>query len=68
MIWEPVGARKGWIISTRGVWKPGSYETAAAARYAFRFPEETLRRLQAAKGQGFITTADLKGEARRQWL
>lgn len=36
----------GFVISSRGVWLPGCYEDERTARYAFRFSDETLQRLQ----------------------
>jgi hypothetical protein len=34
------------VISSYGVWRPGSYEDERAARFAFRLPDEELQRLQ----------------------
>jgi hypothetical protein len=36
----------GYVISSGGVWLPGAYDSERAARYAFRFPDEDLQRLQ----------------------
>jgi len=33
-------------IASGGVWRPGCYNSERAARYAFRFPDGALRRLQ----------------------
>lgn len=33
-------------IASCGVWRPGCYNSERAARYAFRFPDAALRRLQ----------------------
>ena len=35
----------GYVISSHHVWLPGVYDTEKAARYAFRFPNETLEAL-----------------------
>lgn len=54
-----------YVISSRGVWRPGCYEDARTARYAFRFPDEVLQRLQdeasarAGGAGGVITWGDL---------
>lgn len=36
----------GFVISSHGVWLPGCYDSERAAKYAFRFPDEDLQRLQ----------------------
>lgn len=33
-------------IASGGMWLPGCYDSERAARYAFRFPDAALRRLQ----------------------
>lgn len=35
-----------YVISSHHVWRPGAFESERAARYAYRFPDEVLRRLQ----------------------
>lgn len=35
-----------YCISSKEVWLPGVYESKRAARYAFRFPDEELHKLQ----------------------
>ena len=35
-----------YVIGSGGVWLPGIYESERAARYAFRFPDDQLRKLQ----------------------
>ena len=58
-----------YVISSRGVWMPGCYADEGTARYAFRFPDEALQRLQddanaRAGGTGsVITWGDLAREA-----
>lgn len=53
-------------ISSRQVWLPGVYEDERTAKYAFRFGDEALQRLQDAANKraggtgGVITYADLK--------
>ncbi len=34
------------VISSYGVWRPGVYDSERTARYAFRFTDEQLQRLQ----------------------
>lgn len=34
------------VISSRELWLPGAYESERAARYAFRFPDAVLQKLQ----------------------
>jgi hypothetical protein len=36
----------GYVISSHQVWLPGSYADERAAKYAFRFPDEELQKLQ----------------------
>jgi hypothetical protein len=54
------------VISSHQVWMPGCYVDEKAAKYAFRFSDETLRRLQNEANErnggfdGVITTEDLK--------
>ncbi|GHO98865.1 hypothetical protein KSF_089130 [Reticulibacter mediterranei] len=36
------------VISSGEVWVPGCYDSARAAKYAFRFPDNALQRLQDA--------------------
>ena len=55
----------GCVISSGGSWLPGCYEDERTARYAFRFKDEVLQRLQdeantraGGKG-GVITWGDL---------
>lgn len=53
-------------ISSHQVWRPGCYESKAAANYAFRFADEVLAELQReaiAKTDGIIRYSDLQ-EAR----
>ncbi len=64
-------ANGGYCISSHRVWMPGHYESEAAAKYAFRFTDDQLSRLQKAAndraGQegGTITMQDLKEERKR---
>ena len=52
-------------ISSHQVWRPGAYEDERAARFAFRFGDETLQKLQDAANAragatgGVITWGDL---------
>lgn len=34
------------VISSRGMWLPGSYDSDQSARYAFRFSDQVLQELQ----------------------
>lgn len=36
----------GFVISSHGVWLPGCYDSERAAKYAFGFSDEDLRKLQ----------------------
>lgn len=62
--------RGNFVISSHGVWMPGSYESKRAARYAFRFRNEELKKLQDAANArvggagGTITLEDLKAMRR----
>lgn len=42
----------GFVISSGGVWLPGVYATERAARYAFRFSNEDLERINVTRGAG----------------
>lgn len=54
-----------YVISSRGYWRPGSYDNARTARYAFQFLDEDLRALQdSLNPNGVITHAHLR-ELRR---
>lgn len=61
-----------YVISSHHVWRPGAYDSERTARYAFRFPDETLLRLQDRKNEqsggagGIITFDDLQGEKFQQ--
>lgn len=50
----------GYIISSGGSWKPGVYDSERTARYAFRFKDDVLQRLQDSKYGNIISTSDLK--------
>lgn len=56
---------EGFVISSGGVWLPGCYEDERTAKYAFRFTDDVLQRLQddanAREGhyKGVITYGDL---------
>ena len=54
------------VISSGGVWLPGAYATKAAARWAFAFDYDELRRTQDRVGSRAITTDDLRETARRR--
>ena len=59
----PEGRESHYVISSRGTWLPGAYETKRAANYAFRFAEQDLLLLQLEKNQterGIITFEDLQ--------
>lgn len=34
-----------YVISSRHQWLPGAYDSERTAKYAFRFPDEVLRKL-----------------------
>lgn len=56
----------GFVISSRGTWRPGCYESERAARWAFQFQDETLCRLRdaaIARGDCIITLVDLQAAA-----
>lgn len=56
----------GFVISSKGTWLPGSYDSERTARYAFRFKDAELHELQTRKNVeaggigGAITFKDLK--------
>jgi hypothetical protein len=55
-------ASRYYSISSRGIWLPGIYETAAVARWACQFDYDALRKLAnrvCAGEQRPITRADL---------
>ena len=57
------------VISSGGVWLPGSFESRRAANYGFRFPYEQLSELQHKANDreggtgGTITFKDLQDTA-----
>jgi hypothetical protein len=61
-------------ISSHEVWRAGTYESERAARYAFRFSDDTLVKLQHAAGKSAITLAALQAAAaderkrKRRWM
>jgi hypothetical protein len=59
---HPTRSGDGYVISSRGMWLPGVYETERAARYAFRFPDEVLQDLseRICRDGRVITSADLR--------
>lgn len=53
----------GYVISSRGMWLNGNYDSERAAKYAFRFPDATLSRLEKEINQAqqrSITFEDLQ--------
>lgn len=51
------------VISSRQVWLPGSYESERAAKYAFRFKDEELSQLEEnaiKNNNGTISFVDLQ--------
>lgn len=67
---EKEGRSKCYVIASGGLWLPGSYESERAARYAFKFTNETLVKLRDAAiargGDRLITMDDLKKERASQ--
>ena len=56
-----------YVIASYRVWRPGVYDTERAAKYAFRFSDEVLERLQDEVGrENKITFEILQAEARAQ--
>jgi len=54
-----------YVISSRGAWRPGAYDTQRAARYAQRLSDEQLQRLQdSVNPDGVITFEMLQAERR----
>lgn len=50
-----------YVISSHRMWLPGVYATEKAARFAFRFDYDELKKLQESLNPfGVITFADLK--------
>jgi hypothetical protein len=60
----PSSSGNGYLISSRGMWLPGVYESERAARYAFRFPDAVLQELteRICHAGRVITFADLRAE------
>ncbi len=56
----------GYVISSYQVWRPGCYESERAAKYAFRFDDDSLRKLQNKKNPRCITFEDLQQLKRSQ--
>lgn len=56
----------GWVISSGGTWLPGCYDSERAARYAFRFKDAELQRLQDSVNPGGIITFDMLQRLRQQ--
>jgi hypothetical protein len=53
-------------ISSHHCWRPGCFESERAAKYAFRFPDEILQRLQdSVNPSGVITFEMLQAAARK---
>lgn len=55
----------GYVISSRGCWLPGVYDSERAAKYAFRFPAEALQKLQDSVNPGGVITFAMLQEAAR---
>ena len=60
-----------YVISSRQAWLPGVYDSERTARFAFRFPDATLRglalRICSAQGEDRPITMDDLREARAEW-
>lgn len=56
----------GFVISSRGMWLPGVYADERAARYAFRFSNEELDRINASRGVG-VDYRPITVECLHQW-
>lgn len=61
------------VAASGGVWIPGCFEDQRTARYAFRFTDAVLQRLQDRKNAeqpdgtgGVITFTDLQAESRKR--
>ena len=48
-----------YVISSSHVWMPGAYDSERAAKYAFRFPDKVLRRLQDSVNPGGVITYEM---------
>jgi len=48
------------VISAYGTWRPGTYDSKRAARYASRFSDEALQSLQDGLKGGSISFESLK--------
>lgn len=55
-----------YVISSRQVWRPGCYDSARAARYAFRFRDADLQALQDSVNPGGIITFTMLQELRKR--
>ena len=61
--WPATGEPPCFVISSYDTWRPGAYESERAARYAFRFDDEVLKKLQDSVRPGVITYKMLKETA-----
>ncbi len=48
-----------YVISSYHSWKPGVYDSERTARYAFRFPDEHLQKLQESIHPNGVITFDM---------
>ena len=54
-----------YVISSHGTWLPGSYADERAAKFAFKFPDEVLLKLQASVNPGGVITFEMLKDAKR---
>lgn len=59
MIYEVTARPGSFVISCNHSWLPGVYSSRKAARYAFQFSYDELRRLMDEVRPNLITTEDL---------
>ena len=64
---EDPGQGVSYVISSNGVWLPGSYDSKKTANYAFRFKEVILYKLEQSINHNgkVITYEDLKESGKK---
>ena len=64
---EDLGHGVSYVISSNGVWLPGSYDSKKTANYAFRFKEAVLHKLEQSINHNgkVITYEDLKESGKK---
>lgn len=64
-LWADDLKRDVYVISSGGSWIDGVYDSYRAANYAFRFPDEELRKLQNSINPNGVITFKMLQELRK---